>query len=81
METPTIVRQTKDYMLIKVPLPRGTDLNHGQNGKNGKMTADERRLWKIIQEGEREYQEGKTISADSAEEALKIYERRKNKKN
>lgn len=75
MEMPTIVKQTKYYLLIKVPLPkRGTALVHPQ--KSDKMTPAEKRLWHIIREGEREYREGKTIRADSTDEALKIYERR-----
>ena len=45
METPTIVKQTKDYLLIKVPLPkRDNVLDHLQ--KDVKMTAAEKRLWK-----------------------------------
>lgn len=75
MQMPTIVKQTKDYLLIKVPLPkRGTALVHPQ--KSDKMTTTEKRLWHIIQEGEKEYREGKTIRASSTDEALKIYERR-----
>lgn len=81
MQTATIVKQTKDYMLIKVPLPRGTDFKPTQIHKNGRMNAAEKRLWRIIQEGEREYRDGKTISAHSIDEALKIYERRRGKKN
>lgn len=79
MQTPTIVKQTKDYLLIKVPLPkRGNVLVDPQ--KNAKMTAAEKRLWKVLQEGEKEYREGKTIRASSTHEALKIYERRQKDK-
>lgn len=80
MREPTIVRQTKDYLLVKIPLTGGTDLKSPPTPKNGKMTMAEKRLWRIIQEGEREYREGKTISARSIDEALKIYERRGDKK-
>lgn len=39
------------------------------------------KLDKLVEEGLREYAEGKTIRADSLDEALEIYERqRKNKK-
>lgn len=87
MQTPTIVKQTKDYFLIKVPLPkRGTALVRPQ--KNDKMTIAspllaakaEKRLWKVIQEGEKEYCEGKTIRASSIDEALKVYERKQKSK-
>lgn len=79
MEIPTIVRQTKNYILVKIPLPAGEALRSLQKKDNGKMTAAEKRLWGIIQEGEKEYRERKTVSARSSEEALRIYER-KNKK-
>lgn len=80
METATIVKQTKDYMLIKVPLSKGMNFKPKPTHKNGPMNAAERRLWRIIQQGEREYRKGKTIKADSIDEALKIYERRIGKK-
>lgn len=76
METATIVKQTKNYMLIKVPLPRRTDFKPAPVHKNDRMNAAEKRLWRIIQQGEREYKEGKTIRANSIDEALEIYERR-----
>jgi hypothetical protein len=38
-------------------------------------------LDKLVEEGLREYQEGRTISASSLKEALKIYGRRKENKN
>ncbi len=78
METPTIVKRTRDYLLTKVPLPQKMRFNVAKvpNGRTEKMTRAEKRLLKIIQEGEREYREGKTIRAGSIDEALKIYERR-----
>ena len=76
MQTATIVKQTKDYLLIKVPLPRGADLE----SRPAKTTPAEQRLWNTIQEGEKEYREGKTIRAKSIDEALEIYERRKKHK-
>lgn len=80
MQTPTIVKQTKDYMLVKIPLPKRPDFNLRTVPKNGKMTIAEKGLWKTIREGEREYREGKTIRANSIDEALKIYEQRKKNK-
>lgn len=79
METATIVKQTKDYVLIKISLPRGADFKPTPVHKNGQMSAAEKRLWRTIQQGEREYKEGKTIKARSIDEALKIYEQQKNK--
>lgn len=38
-------------------------------------------LDKLVREGLKEYEEGKTIKASSLKEALKIYGRKKNKKN
>lgn len=76
METPTIVRQTKDYLLVKIPLPRGTDLKYPPTPKNGKMTIAEKRLWKVIQEGERDIKAGRLITARSIDEALKKYAKR-----
>jgi hypothetical protein len=39
------------------------------------------KLDKLVEEGLREYEKGKTIKAFSLKEALKIYGRKKNKKN
>ena len=80
MDTPTVVRQTKDYLLIKIPLPKGDDLTYRLKTKGDKTTTAEQKLWKIIQEGEKEHRLKKTITARSSKEALRIYERRKNKK-
>ncbi|MBU2578768.1 hypothetical protein KKA09_01475 [Patescibacteria group bacterium] len=38
------------------------------------------KLDKLVEEGLKEYQDGETINAPSLREALKIYDRRKNKK-
>ncbi len=38
-------------------------------------------LDRLVEEGLKEHEEGKTIEASSLEEALKIYERKQNKKN
>ena len=78
METPTIVRKTRDYLLIKVPLPKQKADQIGA-AKNGKMATAEKRLWELIQAGEKEYREGKTIRARSTDEALKFYERKKDR--
>jgi len=74
METPTIVRQTKNYLLIKVPLPKSTGLQSVR--KSGKTTAAEKRLWRILQEGERDVKAGRVITARSIDEALKKYAKR-----
>jgi len=39
-----------------------------------------KKLDKLVEEGLREYERGETIKAPSVREALRIYERRKNKK-
>lgn len=76
MQTATIVKQTKDYMLIKVPLPK-RDTLPVHNGRIEKMTAAEKRLWRIIQEGERDVKAGRVITARSIDEALKKYAKRR----
>ncbi len=79
MQTPTIVKKTQDYLLVKIPLPRGNGgrLATDKQGDRNRMTAAEKRLWGIIQEGEREYREGKTVRARSIDEALKTHARKK----
>ena len=77
MATPTIVRQTKDYILVKIPLPPKEDLPFPATKKaNGKMATAERRGWKRIQEAERDVREGRVITAPSIDEALKKYAKR-----
>lgn len=77
METPTIVRQTKDYLLVKIPLPKeGEKMSFEPPKKRGKLTKKEERLWKAIQEGERDFREGRTISATSIDEALRRYDKK-----
>lgn len=74
METPTIVRQTKHYMLVKISLPRQVQIGASsipRELRTAKMNRAEKRLWGIIHDGEREYQTGKTIRARSIDEALK----------
>jgi len=79
MHGPSVGKTIRDYMLIKVPLPKPKPegVVFGPVRKTGRLTRAEKRLWKIIQEGEREYREGKTISARSTDEALKMHARRK----
>lgn len=78
METPTIVKRTKKYLLIKIPLAQqGTVVAPSQKHK---MTRAEKRLWDIIQEGEKEYREGKTIRAENVYEAMRLYAKRKDKR-
>lgn len=74
METPTIVKRTKKYLLVKIPL-REQDAVVVPS-KKGKMTHAEKRLWDIIQEGEKDLREGKIITAKSIDEALRKYEKR-----
>ena len=78
METPTIVKQTKQYLIVKIPLPVQERGIVEVPEKPKKMSHAEQRLWGIIQEGEREYRERKTIRAQSIDEALKIHARKKN---
>ena len=74
METPTIVKRTKKYLLVKIPLAeQGTVV---LPSKKDKMTRAEKRLWDIIQEGEKDLREGRTITAKSIDEALRKYEKR-----
>ena len=78
MSAPTIVKQTKDYMLVKIPLPKGGDFEFqpARAVKNGLMTKAEKRLWKHIQEAERDVKEGRVISAKSIDEAMRKYDKR-----
>ncbi|MBI2624215.1 hypothetical protein HYW67_01845 [Candidatus Parcubacteria bacterium] len=76
MKTPTIVKTTKDYLLVKIPLPKREGLRVRSVGKNGRMNPAEKKLWKIIQEGERDFREGRVIRAPSIKEALRRYEKR-----
>ena len=77
MKTPTIVKTTKDYLLVKIPLPKQEGLRIRSVRKTGRLNPAEKKLRKIIQEGEREYREGKTTAARAIDEALKLYDRRK----
>lgn len=73
METPTIVKRTKKYLLVKIPLAEEHTV---VSSKKDKMTRAEKRLWDIIQEGEKDFREGRTITAKSIDEALRKYEKR-----
>lgn len=80
METLTIVKQTKSYMLVKIPLPQTEASDFAFPARN--ITKNERMFLQTIQRGEKEYREGKTISARSVDEAMRIYaKRKKNNKN
>lgn len=72
METPTIVRKTKDYLLIKVPLPK-PETNDSPVSRNGKMTAAEKRGWKRLREAKQDIAAGRVITAPSIKEALTRY--------
>jgi hypothetical protein len=74
MEIPTIVKRTKKYLLVKIPLAeQGLVV---VPSKKDKMTRAEKRLWDIIQEGESDLREGRVITAKSIDEALRKYEKR-----
>ena len=75
MQTPTIVKQTKDYLLIKVPLPRPDGASRAMQ-KDGKLTAPEKRLLKTPQESECDVRAGRVITAPNITEALHRYEKR-----
>lgn len=69
-------------MLVKIPLPRQVQIVASpipREPRTAKMNRAEKLLWKTIQEGEREYREGKTIRARSVDEALKIHARKKDR--
>lgn len=71
MRAPTIVKTTKDYMLLKVPLPRGFRFEVGPVRRNGRLSRAEQWLWKVIQAGEREYREGKLKPIRSLRELMR----------
>lgn len=75
MEMPTIVKQTRNYLLIKVPLPK-QERSNVVVPKNGKMTAAEKCGWRRLQEAEKDIKEGRVITAPSLKEALRRYEKR-----
>ena len=77
METPTIVKQTKGYMLVKIPLPKAkrADISFPAT-KNGVMTATEKRGWKRLQEAEQDIKEGRIITTSSLKEALRRYDKK-----
>ena len=76
MNAPTIVKQTKEYMLVRIPLPQAGNLGLLQKSKR-EATAAEKQILKMIAQAEREYREGKTIRASSIDEALAIEAKRK----
>ncbi|MEK7099018.1 MAG: hypothetical protein AAB916_00700 [Patescibacteria group bacterium] len=79
METPTIVKKTKEYLLIRVPLPRQVPIASSPATPNAsvpKMTMAEKRLQRILQKSESDLREGKAITAPTITEALRRYEER-----
>lgn len=79
METPTIVKQTKNYMLVKIPLPRQTQAVLTSTVRETPLpavTAAEKRLRKALQESERDVKAGRVITARNITEALRRYEKR-----
>lgn len=74
MEAPTIVRKTKDYILVKIPLSQGgTSTSTKKVLRGDKMTVSEKRSWKRMQEAKEDIRQGRTITAPSLEAALKRY--------
>lgn len=82
METPTIVKRTKNYVVVKIPLPRqavrAPQSLHAtvRAQKAGTLTLAEKRLVKALQESERDIRAGRVITAPSITEALHRYEKR-----
>ena len=64
-------------MLVKIPLSPQSKAAIPMSEKPKKMRRADQRLWGVIQEGEREYREGKTVRARSIDEALKNHARKK----
>ena len=78
METPTIIKQTKRYLLVKIPLPR-TEMQTSkldQQHKKSPMNVAEKRLLRAIQESERDVRMGRVITAPNITEALRRYEKK-----
>ncbi len=81
METPTVVKQTKEYLLVKIPLPpqrqRTTEVSGPmRRDKKSAMSAGEKRLRKALEESERDVRAGRVITAPNIPEALRRYEKR-----
>lgn len=79
MEVPTIIKQTKEYMLIKVPLPQQGIMVASKPIRRDKklaMSAEEKRLTGALQESERDVRIGRVITAPNITEALRRYEKR-----
>lgn len=83
MQTPTIVKQTKEYLIVKIPLPRQAatapqSLRAATRTQkaNGTLTLAEKRLGKTLRESERDMRAGHGITARNITEALRRYEKR-----
>lgn len=74
MQAPTIVKRTKKYVLVKIPL--GEQGSVAASLKKDTMSRAEKRLWDIIQESEKDLREGRVITAKSIGEALRKHEKR-----
>jgi len=67
MKTPTIVKTTKNYMLVKIPFPHGGRLDHpAAASRRRELTAED--VLQIVAEGERAYRRGKIRSIKSLRE-------------
>ena len=72
MEPPTIVKQTKDYLLVKIPLPKQEKRISKLMPEKEKTADAEKRL----REAEQDVREGRIITAPSLKEALNLYARK-----
>ena len=75
MQTPTIVKQTKDYMLIKVPLPHVSNrVGFVYKPKSILSPADQEAIARV-REAEEDIKAGRVITAPSLTKALRRYEK------
>src|SRR3989338_282803 len=64
MRTPTIVKTTKDYMLVKIPFPHEARMSRYALANHRKeLNAED--VLQIVAEGERSYRRGKIRSIRS----------------
>ena len=66
-------------MIVKIPLPQQGVVEVSepmQPNKKPAMNAGEKRLWKVLQESERDVRAGRVITAPNITEALRRHEKR-----
>lgn len=79
MQAPTIVKRTKEYLLIKVPLPAEAPvmpLPTARETPGVKATLAEKRLRKVLHESERDVAAGRVVTARNITEAMRRYGKR-----